>query len=227
MVEFGPGEVNIPVLLYHHVLLDTASNDRYAVSLENFQAQMNYLRDHGYHSITVSEMVEAVNSGKLLPSNPILITFDDGYRDIYENAFPILKTMNYRATMYLIGIAIGADTSLTTEMIKELAQAGWEMGSHSMTHPNLLKTDNPIYEMCTSKRKIEAKIGLKVQTFAYPNGIANNYLKQMAHDCGYSSAAGLGESVTHTPKTIYFFSRREVQGDFNLENFIGLLTNPE
>ncbi|HMN62965.1 MAG TPA: polysaccharide deacetylase family protein, partial [Anaerolinea sp.] len=227
LVQYGPGKVTIPVLLYHHVLVDPTSKGRYAVSRDAFIEQMNYLVANGYHAITVTDMEEAINYGKLLPSNPIVITFDDGNRDIYEQAFPILKAMNFPATMYLIGIAINADTNLTTQMIQEMAQAGWEMGSHSMTHTDLVKSDNRAYEVCTSKQVIEEKTGLTVHSIAYPYGTVNESIMKLAQECGYSSAAGLGIWVTHTPYTLYYFSRREVQEDFTLDQFANLLVDPK
>ncbi len=227
LVQVGPGAVTIPVLLYHHVLPDPSGKGQYAVSLDNFVSQMNYLRDHGFHAITVTEMEEAINFGKQLPVNPIVITFDDGNRDIYEQAYPVLQSLGYRATMYLIAIAINADTNLTVEMITEMANAGWEMGSHSMTHTDLVKSDNRTYEVCTSKSDIEAKTGLAVHSIAYPYGLANDSIMKLAEECGYTSGAGLGLWVTQTPWNLYYFSRREVQRDFTLDDFANLLVNPK
>lgn len=208
---FGPGDVSIPVLLYHHVLLENKTNSKYAVEIDQFQAEMEYLKDRGYQTIDVSEMAEAVVDGKYLPAKPIVITFDDGNRDIYQNAFPALKSMGFTATVYLIVAEIGYSGRLNNEMIREMADAGWEFGSHSMTHVDLRNTRNEIDEVCTSRTTLVDELSLQIQTFAYPFGVTNDRIKQLVRDCGYTSGAGLGLWVTQSVKNLYYFNRREVE----------------
>jgi peptidoglycan/xylan/chitin deacetylase (PgdA/CDA1 family) len=227
LAQFGPGEVSIPVLLYHHIVEKNDAAIRYYVGMDEFRAQMQYLKDQGYQTITVSDMVEAINYGKTLPAHPIVITFDDGNRDVYQNAFPILQSFGYKATMYLIATAIGSPTNLDINMIQQMVQSGWEMGSHSMTHADLGKSGNRVYEVCTSRTDISDKIGVQVNSFAYPFGVADDKIMQLARDCGYTSGAGLGLWITHTPWTLYYFSRREVQGNYSLDDFTRLLFQPK
>ena len=77
----------IPVLNYHQI--NSKDHNSLTVSTEQFAAQMDYLAENGYHTITPDEMADALENGTELPDNPILITFDDGYLDNYKNAFPV------------------------------------------------------------------------------------------------------------------------------------------
>lgn len=223
LVSFGPGVVPIPVLLYHHIASPSGKVNRYYVDPETFKTQMEYLNKSGYHTVKVSDLVNAVREGRLLPVKPVVITFDDGDRDVYENAYPILQQFGFTATIYLIGNALNADTNLTVEMVRELVANGWEVGSHSMSHADLLQSPNQAYEVCTSRRKLTEWLGISVDTFAYPYGLANDHLMQMVRDCGYTSGAGLGYWNKHTPYNLYYFSRREVEGTFTLQQIDRLL----
>lgn len=223
LVNFGPGVVPIPVLLYHHIASPASKVNRYYVDPETFRSQMEYLYQKGYHTVRVSDLVSAVHEGSLLPEKPVVITFDDGDRDVYENAYPILQRLGFTATIYLIENALNADTNLTVEMVRELVANGWEVGSHSMSHADLLKSQNQTYEICTSRQKLIGRLGVSVDTFAYPYGLANDHLMQMVQDCGYTSGAGLGYWNKHTPYNLFYFSRREVEGTFTLQQIDRLL----
>ena len=172
-------------------------------------------------------MVEAVNDGRTLPDKPIVITFDDGNRDVYENAFPALQALDFTATVYLIAAETGYSGRLKKEMILEMADAGWEFGSHSMTHADLRKAKNEIEEVCTSRTSLIDELGLQIETFAYPFGVTNDRIKQLARDCGYSSGAGLGIWITQSPAGIFYFNRREVESSISLEQFKELLVNTQ
>jgi peptidoglycan/xylan/chitin deacetylase (PgdA/CDA1 family) len=220
---FGPGEVDIPVLLYHHVLLENKAMSKYAVEVKQFITELEYLKDQGYQTITVAQMVEAVIDGRNLPDKPIVITFDDGNRDVYENAFPALQALDFTATVYLIASETGYSGRLKKEMILEMADAGWEFGSHSMTHADLRNTRDEIEEVCTSRTTLMKELGLQIQTFAYPFGVTNDRIKQLVRDCGYTSGAGLGLWVTQSPTNIFYYNRREVESRITLDAFKNLL----
>lgn len=223
LITVGPGVVPVPVLLYHHIASPSGKINRYYVEPETFKNQMEYLKKNGYHTVRVSDLVNAVREGSLFPVKPVVITFDDGDRDVYENAYPILQQFGFTATIYLIGNALNADTNLSVDMVHELLANGWEVGSHSMSHTDLIQSQDQAYEVCTSRQKLMEQLGVPVDTFAYPYGLADDHLMQMVRDCGYTSGAGLGYWNKHTPYNLYYFSRREVEGTFTLQKFDRLL----
>jgi peptidoglycan/xylan/chitin deacetylase (PgdA/CDA1 family) len=217
------GQVVAPILLYHHVEGDL-SYSRYYVSVPEFQAQMQALYDWGYTAIPISLLLDALIDGAELPPKPIVITFDDGNRNIYDNAFPIMKEYNFPGVFYIVGNRVNSGTNIThAPELKEMVEAGWEIGSHSYTHSDLT-LDHSIarYEILQSKLDIEDSIGVEVNTFAYPFGLVDPYLAQKVSDYGYRAGMGLGTSWTHTWGSMFYLNRIEIHGDFSVE-YIGSL----
>jgi peptidoglycan/xylan/chitin deacetylase (PgdA/CDA1 family) len=221
------GEVKVPILLYHHVL-DVTPTNRYFVAIKDFRAQMEKLKDLGYTSISISNLADVLINGGLLPAHPVVISFDDGNSDIYDNAFPIMKEMNFIGVTYIVANRLESPGFMDTAKLKELAAAGWEIGSHSETHVDLTKDYKILrYEELQSRLDLEEAIGVPVETFAYPFGTLDKYVMQSPQDYGYKAAVWLGVSNDHTLDTLYYLNRREVQGDFNLDQFLSLLSSPE
>jgi len=108
--ELGEDSVRVPILMYHHFADYYENNPGTIVSGENFAAQLRALRDAGYNTISFEQLRAFVFDGGDLPENPLLITIDDGYRSVYEVAFPILKEYGMKATTFIIGVTHGMDT---------------------------------------------------------------------------------------------------------------------
>ncbi len=213
------GELDIPILLYHHILASGEKPDTYSLNVNQFKDQMALLRDWGYTPMLITPMLNLLKTGGSLPLRPVIITFDDGNRDVYQNAFPVLKSLNYPAVMYVIARSIDAGTNLNQEMIGEMVAEGWEIGSHSYSHVDLTKSDAQQKEICLSKTTIEAVAGVPVTSFSYPYGLADSFLKQYVRDCGYTSGAGLGPSYHHTLSDIFYFQRLPIDGTWSLAEF--------
>ena len=217
-----PGEVIAPILLYHRIA-EAEQTTRYTVSPETFAEQMKRLKELGYSPITPSKLIDALDNGAMLPERPILITFDDGYEDVYVNAFPVMKAYGWPGTVYLIGNQVGVSEHLDAAEVYDLVLAGWEVGSHSLRHPNLRQTSRLEQEVAGSRAALEELLSVPVGTFAYPYGIANKEITELVRDSGYQAAMGLGISSKHTLNTQFFLSRREVHGEYSLEEFEKLL----
>src|SRR5690606_32496057 len=153
--------------------------------------------------------------------------FDDGYMDVYENAFPILQEFGFTGVAYIITSTLEKDKSygyMQERELKALLAAGWEIGSHSVTHSDLKKTKlGAGNEVRRSKAVLEALLGVPVRSFCYPFGVANQSIKDLVLQAGYDSAVGLGITPVHTPERLYYLSRREVTGDMTIEEFRSLL----
>lgn len=217
-----PGEVIAPILLYHRIA-ETKKPTRYTVSPEAFLQQMEWLQEQGYYPITPSKLVDALDNGAMLPERPILITFDDGYLDVYEEAFPAMKAAGWPGTVYLIGNQVGKPGHLGPAEIADLVLAGWEVGSHSLSHANLRQSRNKVEEIASSRTNLEELLLVPVETFAYPYGAANDEVIGLAQESGYLAAMGLGITSKHTIKTQFFLSRREVRGEYGMKEFEKLL----
>jgi peptidoglycan/xylan/chitin deacetylase (PgdA/CDA1 family) len=164
--------------MYHYLSVPPADANAIRLDLSvtpaQFETHLAYLRQAGYETISLEQLAYALNQQASLPAKPIILTFDDGYRDNYENAFPLLRQYNYSATFFIFTEPIDTYnvSYLTWEMVGEMHQAGMEFGSHSYRHLDLngREVDFLVYEIVGSKEAIEARIGEPVHFFSYPAG---------------------------------------------------------
>lgn len=164
----------IPVLTYHRVA--GVRRARYPVPTTtpaDFERQMRYLRDRGYQTVDLRTFA-AYYSGKpaVLPRKPILITFDDGWRDTYQRAFPTLKKYGYSAAIFVVTRAVGRDLMLTWGQIRALRRAGFDIGSHTASHVNLarLSEGEALAELVTSRGELIRRLGPGIDAFCFPYG---------------------------------------------------------
>jgi peptidoglycan/xylan/chitin deacetylase (PgdA/CDA1 family) len=215
--------VNIPILLYHHVQT-TEYSSRYRVPPEKFEQQMQLLHDWEYTTITTDMLVQAITRGAKLPPRPILITFDDGDVDVYQNAFPIMQKYGFKGVFYLVANYVGQPDYISVAQIKEMTAAGWEIGSHSLNHIDLtLYPPRQRAEVVESKKQLEKLLGVPVKTFAYPYGRASSGVINYVHFAKYIAGMGLGYTAEQGKGNLFFLQRWEVQSSFSMKSFAAFL----
>ncbi len=225
-IPLGRTEISVPILMYHYIGDLPKTYDRLTYNLTvtpaNFTKQMDYLRDHGYHPITFDAIREYFNGQQPLPSRPVVITIDDGYRDLYTNAFPILQAHNFKAVAYIVTSFLNRPRYVTPDMIVEMDKAGIEIGSHTVDHADVARASAPYvtYEVVSSKQWLEKLLGHPVIDFAYPSGQFNILDEQILEQAGYSTAVTEQESTYHIWATRYAWSRTRVWGAWKLADFI-------
>ena len=185
LMHSSPG---VPVLNYHQV--EQKNGNPLTLWPDQFEAQMAYLADEGYTTITIDEMMDALEHGTPLPEKPVIITFDDGYADNYEYAYPILKKYGFKATIFLIYDFTNAYPNyLTWEQIDEMKQSGLiRFESHTMTHANLAELDSADelrHEIADSHDLLSEKIGYDMHYIAYPGGRVNPEIEEITRAAGY------------------------------------------
>jgi peptidoglycan/xylan/chitin deacetylase (PgdA/CDA1 family) len=218
-----PGEVVAPILLYHHIAEKTPPS-RYFLPPQVFEQQILSLQRWGYTVIPLSLLATAIQEGAMLPPKPVVITFDDGYKDVFKQAFPILQQYGYVGAVYPIVKQIGTRGYMDGADLKQLAEAGWEIGSHSWTHTSLRSsTVNLEHEIVDSRKEIKDLLGLPVLSFSFPYGLTSKYVTKQVKEANYQFAVGLGISYRHTEKTLYYLSRIEVRSDYDINEFAALL----
>ena len=221
------GDVDVPVLLYHHI--DTKENgeeSRYYVSPEDFKQQMLTLSQLGHETITVDYLVEIIRHGGLLPEKPLVITFDDGQLSVYENAYPIMRDLGFVGTVYIVSSWVGSGFLMDIAEIQELADQGWSIGSHSNSHKNLVEFSSELhYEMRMSKLDLEDQLGVDVSTFAYPFGVIDEFVGTKVREYGYTGAVGLGSQTSQGLFNLYYLSRIEIFGTFSIDEFLEMITD--
>jgi peptidoglycan/xylan/chitin deacetylase (PgdA/CDA1 family) len=175
----------IPVLLYHRI---GYTNGYLTVTPEKFAADMQILTNYGYHTIPLSLFEKFLIDGNVeLPERPMLITFDDGYADNYEYAFPILQKQQMTAVFYIIAGLLGQQDRVSAEHIRTMAGGGMQFGSHTMTHRALgeLPESEIRDELQTSKNILENVLSSDIRTIAYPRGSYNQETLRIAKELGY------------------------------------------
>lgn len=179
----------VPILMYHHIADEVRGSSEY-VRLETFERQMEFLKVHQYRVLSLQEYVELIQSRKPLPWKAVVITFDDGNLDNAVNAFPILKKMHFRATIFMITKNINAKGSLSEEDLKILDGSGIAIGSHTEHHAYLpeLKIDEVIAELRHSRNTLEKILGHPVFLFSYPAGGFTPEIRALVESEGYKAA---------------------------------------
>jgi peptidoglycan/xylan/chitin deacetylase (PgdA/CDA1 family) len=194
----------IPVLLYHKI--DKPAPDARVrggyTPLRRFEKQMAYLKRQGFVFYTASELIEHFRENGSFPPNSVALTFDDGWQDNYTNAFPVMRRLGIKATIFLVPTCIGEVSAkvqaegesgrahLTREEILEMSAHGIEFGSHSMNHRLLHELAPPDvrFEVEESKRQIEGMLQKPCKVFAYPAGYFNDTAQRIIADAGHIAA---------------------------------------
>jgi peptidoglycan/xylan/chitin deacetylase (PgdA/CDA1 family) len=175
------GSKRIPILMYHSISHESENGIhpyyRTVTSPQRFRAQIEQLHASGYRTISPAEALSAAENDNPCSQKIVAITFDDGYRDFYSNAFPVLAQYGFSATMYLPTAYVADDSAsfkgkecLSWSEVRELQGHGMDFGSHTVTHPQLhdLGPAQVEEEIVNSKKSIEEKTGCEVNSFAYP-----------------------------------------------------------
>jgi len=220
----GPDAVKVPIFLFHHIAVSPIGS-RYYVPPDKFEGVLKLLHDWGYQTITTTELVQAITKGVSLPPRPILITFDDSNEDNYTNAFPIMQKYGFTGVEYVVVQYINEPHYLTVPQIKEMAAAGWEIGSHSETHRDLItSTDTLRYEIVQSRKDLQDRLGLPILTFAYPFGAEDSAAGDYVHFAGYVAAMGAtGYSWDQGKGNLFVLQRCEIKGSDNVKSITRFL----
>ncbi len=186
-------------VLGYHDFSETAKETAMRIRTSKFRQQMESIRQLGIPVISLQDYLAWRKGETAIPEKAILLTFDDGWKSVYTDAFPILKEFGYPYTVFLYKNYVdGGGKALSSSMIQEMLKAGASIGSHSVTHPypNVLKSYRKkgvdAYdaflrkEMGESKRFLEARFDLKVCTYAYPGGYYSQEMLPLAREFGYT-----------------------------------------
>lgn len=197
----------IKVLMYHRVVKDRVLSKGHwtCIHAEDFRKHLEFLDRWGFTPITLNDYRLYLDEELNLPRKPVIITFDDGYLDTYENAFPLLQEFGMRAVVFVLG-----DRSITSNVwdleggiaqaplleahhIVELHRGGIEIGAHSLTHARLplLPRQRLWDEISRPRMNLEILLNQPVWSFSYPFGMLNSVAKKMVMDAGYKFACSV------------------------------------
>lgn len=183
----------IPVLMYHHVGYDADPNAMdLTVTPEDFEIQVQYFKNKGYSTITLSEAYNALVNAGTLPKKPLVFTFDDGYKDVFTYAVPILEKYGYLGSFAISTELLGRPSYAVWEDVLSANKTGMEIISHSENHLDLTSPkyseDDLRREIFGSKKKLEEKLGTSIDFFVYPYGTHNEKVYAILNEAGYKMA---------------------------------------
>ena len=228
------GTLTLPILMYHRIDALAPSlvpiTRRLTVAPADFAAQMRWLKRHGFHAVSQLQAFDALERGGHLPAKPIMITFDDGYRDVYKNALPVLVRLRIPATAYVITGRIGGpDPSfLTWGELRILERGGVAIGSHTVTHADLTALDDAhaLAELRDSRAILQRRLHHPVQWFAYPYGAEDARVVALARRAGYVLAVTTRPGDTQSAATPLELRRDEILDTTGVSGLAALLRVP-
>ncbi|MFO7581288.1 polysaccharide deacetylase family protein [Guyparkeria sp.] len=211
-----PRSRKLPRILMYHSVRPTKDSQGITMDVERFAWQIDWMASRGARFVTVSELVSARD-----PSNMVAITFDDGYADNYQYAWPVLRRYGAPATIYLAP-EIPSIERLSADMIREMQDAGAEFGAHTVTHCHLPSVDDRTAreEIKASREAVEAITGRPCRSFAYPFGKYEPRHVGMVRDAGFESAVTTRKAIVPLDKADRFqLPRLSMVGQMNRFEF--------
>lgn len=218
----------IPILMYHYVRYVDSGADplgyNLSVTPDQFAAQLDWLKRNGYDTVRMDTVGACIQGQGPCPARAVALTFDDGYSDAFSAALPLLQQYGATATFYIISSAVGQPGYMNWDELRTLQSAGMEIGSHSITHPDLttLGFAEASVEIHESGALLSSQLGVPMKSFCYPSGRFNADIENITRDAGYTSAT---TTIQDGPQSDPFaLPRLRIYGDLTQEGFEGTIT---
>lgn len=208
---------HIPILMYHSI----STGNSLRVPEEKFTEQMKWLKDHGYYTLSPEEAYVVLTQDRKPRRKCILITLDDGYTDNFRKAFPILKKNDMKATIFMIGSAIGAKNHLTKQQMAKMHQNGISIESHTIDHLELpqLSPERQRKEMVNSKQLLDRLSQQQTTILSYPAGRYNDDTLRLAKQTGYKMAVTTKPGSASRVQGLYTLHRIRITPDMSIQGF--------
>jgi peptidoglycan/xylan/chitin deacetylase (PgdA/CDA1 family) len=223
----------LPILMYHRVApVGAAATSRWRLVPEMFEEQLAALKAAGCYSVGLDAWRQATWRRQGLQGRPVLLTFDDGYTDFADYAWPLLQRYGFTAVLFVVADRIGGTADwaamrpealslLDWPAIQRLASEGVIIGSHSATHPELTGLDpaTAVTEMARSRASLSRGLGKAVDTIAYPHGAQDAVVRHLAGACGYTFGFTCEPGTAGFDDGLLALPRVEVRGDMPIDEF--------
>jgi peptidoglycan/xylan/chitin deacetylase (PgdA/CDA1 family) len=194
----GPRSVDMPILVYHHVV--PGHNSVLFVTPEAFEDQLKFLKENGFQSVSFDALADYLQYGLPLPERPVILSFDDGWENQYTYAFPLLQKYGFTGTFYVVTDYVDHQNFMTIPELKTMMAAGMTVGCHSRSHPVLtaLGSAGLQNEIAGSKAWLEQRLGVAMTTFAYPYGAYNATVVAAVKTAGFRTARTVDDGYHYT-----------------------------
>jgi len=224
-------QVRVPILMYHYISEPPPDADLYRLDLsvtpQNFEQQLRYLVENGYTTITLTDLVYHLTLGYPMPERPVILTFDDGYRDHFLQAYRLLRRYHSVGTFFLVTGFIDDNRPdyLTWGQVRVMHQGGMAFGAHSYTHPDLRgqSVDYLVWQIVGSQQAIAERIEEPVRFFSYPSGSYDQQVIDVLASAGFWAAVTTEQGSRHTSEALFELPRIRIRGEDTLEQFAAKL----
>lgn len=216
----------VPIFCYHHIRkwekTDSEDDRAYIVEPADLEAQLKWLQQAGYHSVTSEQVYQYYANGVALPEKPVMLSFDDNDDNQYTNARPLLKKYGFKASFFVMTVTIGKENYMTAEQLKELDKEGHDLQPHTWDHH--IVTDYKTEEdwqrqIVEPKNELEALLGHETSFFAYPFGIYDAQVVDKLKSYGYKAAFRLRDVMDDTVDPVFAIKRYIANGYWTLDQF--------
>ncbi len=221
----------MPILMYHYISELPPDADVYRRDLTvipaHFEEQLQYLQSQGYQSVLLADIYETLTTGKPLPEKPIVLTFDDGYKDAYTDALPLLQKYGFVGEFFLLATPAHyeAPQYLTWNDVRAMADAGMSMQAHGRDHYDLTARSYEflVYQILGAREAVEAHSGRPVRFFCYPSGRYDDDTIAVVESAGYWGAVTTAWGTELRLDNRYTWPRIRVKGNLSLDGFAKIL----
>ncbi len=216
---------DVPVLSYHQIRewrpSDSEQARAYIMPPEKFRAQMNYLDQHGFHTITPDQLLAHLTTGAKLPSKPILLSFDDADKNQFTRALPVLRSHGFTATFFVMTVVLGNEHYMTEDQLRKLDEAGMTIGSHTWDHHRVdrYSGDDWRKQVVEPTNELEDILGHPIRYFAYPYGVWDEAAISHLRDNGYWAAFQLSTDPVSKDAPLYTLQRTIANPYWEMEEF--------
>ncbi len=221
--------------MYHDVSPEPHPGFRkYSLTPKEFGLQMRWLKLFGYHTISLDFWLAHRHDDAALPPKPLIISFDDGFRDCADYAIPVLCSHGFTAIFYLVAAYMGQSSRwlarekgyefplMSWDQARQLEAAGFQVGGHSLTHPRLaeIPREQCRQELVQCRRELEQNLGHNVGHMAYPYGSYNEIVRDIVAEVGYASACSVRIGLSAPDDDTFALHRVPINGHESLLDFL-------
>lgn len=220
--------ISFPILAYYNISNYSGTNEGAKLlhtSPKKFSEQLSYFKKNGYTVVSAPTAYKILVGKVNPPKKPVLLTFNDGYADFYDNAWPLLKKYHYPALVFIISNRPGDENFMNWQQLKKIVDGGITIGTQGVSNVTLTKLSisRAKEEMAMSKRDIAGELGINVEYFAYPFGSYNSSITANLDQIGYQAGFTLSGKKASNKISSLIISRRVVEGGITLSEFANLL----
>lgn len=226
-VKLVPAE-GVSVLMYH--MIGDIPDNGAVLTEANFRAQLELIRQNGFHPITMQELYAYVTEGAPLPEKPVCITFDDGYADNFSLVYPLMKEYGYPWTVFVITGDVGKPGRMTWDELREMAESrAVTIASHTATHPHLaeISAEEARADILAAQQALREKLGIENRWLAFPYGSYDADVIDIAKSLGIQMVVTSDSGRVHTGDNPYTLRRAWIGNEVDGNNYLERLTRDD